>query len=103
MSRLRTVFAAIALLVMTALPASAADLSPSATASKATPHCVGAALPEGVPASRPPVTVCFPTFAQAIAHATRGAVALPASATPASFTEQMAMASSTTTIDPRVA
>lgn len=87
MYRLRAVFAAIVILVMTALPASAADFTPSATPSRAAPHCVGTALPEGVPSSGPPITACFPTFAQAIAHATRGAVALPPSATPASFTE----------------
>ena len=98
MYRLRAVSIAIVLFVMTVAPASATSVSPSDAPSKATPHCVGTAVPEGIPSSGPPVTACFPTFAQAIGYATHGAVALSASATPADFTEQMATTSSTTTI-----
>lgn len=82
------------LVLATAAPASATSVEPASSPSEATPHCVGTAVPMGTPMpATGPATVCFPTFAQAISHATDGAVALPLSASPLDFTDQMATAS----------
>lgn len=98
MKRLCAILSAGALLVVTAIPASAASVGPTTDPSAATPHCVGAARPMGSPSSGPPKMACYPTFAQALADATDGAVTVSLSATPADFTQEMATASSSTTI-----
>ncbi|MEJ3742654.1 hypothetical protein WEI85_05090 [Actinomycetes bacterium KLBMP 9797] len=68
--------------VAVAVPASAAPATAhiSSVRTAATPHCVVQATPAGS-VRTPAAAACFATFAESVAHATSGAVRLPANAT----------------------